>query len=147
MATRSCIAVRTGTARKPRYLAVYCHWDGYPDHQLPILAQHHNSSAKALALIAPGDISALRTGSTWQSGAPRSPQPLYYAERGDKDIAPREFTKVQQLLDHFQGMGCEHAYVFTPKLGWVHTDLRQLDLPFEDPDPEDPNWVGSPIHY
>jgi hypothetical protein len=64
---------------------------------------------------------------TWE-GVKRSPQPLYYSERGETDIEPREFTGIQALLDHFRGMGCEHSYVFMPKLGWIHTDLRQLSL-------------------
>lgn len=147
MGTRSVIAVRTGTARKPRYLAVYCHRDGYPEHQLPILAEHHNTQAGALTLIAGGDISSLRTSRGWD-GEARPVGPLYYAERGERDIDARSFTDIQSLLDHYRDCGCEHSYVFVPKEGWVHTDLRQLEIPFEsEPDPADPNWVGSPIHY
>lgn len=88
MGTRSVIAVRTGTARKPRYLAVYCHWDGRPDHQLPILAERYNTQAKALTLIAGGSISSLRTSRGWD-GLPRPVGPLYYAERGEADVDAR----------------------------------------------------------
>lgn len=146
MATRSVIAVRTGTARKPRYLAVYCHYDGYPEHQLPILAEHHNSAAKALTLVAGGDISCLRTNLGWQRETRPESGPLYYAELGETDVDARSFTDIQQLIEQFQDMGCEHSYVFVPKQGWVHTDIRE---PIEEvePDPADPNWVGSPIHY
>ena len=147
MATRSVIAVRTGTARKPRYLAAYCHWDGYPKHQLPILTEHHNSPAKALELVAPGDISTLRTDRGWD-GAERPAVPLYYHERGEQECGPLEFSEggIEAVFTHYRGSGCEHAYVFVPKLGWIHTDIRQ---PTEevDPDPADPNWVGSPVHY
>jgi hypothetical protein len=39
--------------------SVYCHWDGYLEHNGQILQEHYNS-AKANNLIALGDLSALR---------------------------------------------------------------------------------------
>jgi hypothetical protein len=146
MATRSCIAIRTGSARKPRYLAVYCHYDGYPEHQLPILTEHHNSASAALVLVAGGDISCLRTNLGWNRETLPKSGPLYYADRGETDVDPRVFTDIQQLIEHFQCSGCEHCYVYVLKQGWVHTDIRE---PIEEPeaDPADPNWVGSPVHY
>jgi hypothetical protein len=146
MATRSVIGVRTGTARKPRYLAVYCHYDGYPSHQLPILTEHHNSPAAALNLVAGGDISCLRTNLGWNRETLPTSGPLYYAARGETDVDARSFATIEELFEHFQGCGCEHSYVFVPKQGWVHTDIRP-ELEEVDPDPADPNWVGSPIHY
>lgn len=146
MATRSVIAVRTGTARKPRYLAVYCHYDGYPQHQLPILAEHHNSSAKALSLVAGGDISCLRTNLGWQRETLPEAGPLYYRDRGEQDVDARSFADFQAMVEHFQGSGCEHAYCYVPKRGWVHTDIREW-VDAAEPDPVDWNWVGSPMHY
>lgn len=146
MATRSVIAVRTGTARKPRYLAVYCHYDGYPEHQLPILIEHHNSPAKALTLVAGGDISCLHTNLGWQRETRPTTGPLYYWERGESDVDARSFGTVQQLIEHYRDCGCEHCYVFVPIEGWVHTDIRE---PLEEiePDAADFNYVGSPAHY
>ena len=140
MATRSAIALET-----PRGLrAVYCHYDGYPSHHLPILQARYGSARKAAALIAPGDISCLRTRSTWQSGATlrdahgdpltdsegnwrsegdRDAQPLYYLERGEKDVAPRRFANVDALTDWADGCGCEHVYVFRPRAGWQHSEV------------------------
>jgi hypothetical protein len=148
MATRSCIGVRVGTAKKPRYVAVYCHYDGYTSHQMPLLLAHHDSHEAAQELVAGGDISALHTNLGWDRETLPQSGPLYYADRGEVPavVAPKEFTDIQALLDHFQECGCEHAYVFVPGQSWVHTDLRQLDLPFE-PAPTDFNYVGSPSHY
>ena len=146
MATRSVIAVRTGTARKPRYLAVYCHYDGYPSHQLPILAEHHNSPAAALSLVAGGDISALRTNLGWNRETLLKTGPLYYVDRGETDVDARSFADIQQLIEHYRDCGCEHAYVFVPKQGWVYTDIRP-ELEYADPDASDFNYVGSPDHY
>ena len=38
---------------------IYCHWDGYPEHHMPILTEHYNTAEKVQALLALGDISIL----------------------------------------------------------------------------------------
>ena len=55
MGTRSRIAVIHGEIAK----SVYCHWDGYLEHNGAILQEHYDSS-KANHLVALGDLSALR---------------------------------------------------------------------------------------
>ena len=37
----------------------YCHFDGYPEHQLPILTKHYNTREKAIELVSKGAMSAL----------------------------------------------------------------------------------------
>ena len=54
MGTRSRIGVMHGDNCK----SVYCHWDGYLDHNGRILLEHYDS-AKANNLVALGDISSL----------------------------------------------------------------------------------------
>lgn len=55
MGTRSRIAVMHGDKVK----SVYCHWDGYLEHNGRILQEHYDST-KANNLVALGDISSLR---------------------------------------------------------------------------------------
>jgi hypothetical protein len=55
MGTRSRIGVMHGDKVK----SVYCHWDGYLEHNGEILQKHYNS-AKANNLVALGDLSRLR---------------------------------------------------------------------------------------
>ena len=55
MGTRSRIGVMHGDKVK----SVYCHWDGYLEHNGVILQEHYNS-AKANELVSLGDLSALR---------------------------------------------------------------------------------------
>ena len=55
MGTRSRIGVMHGDVVK----SVYCHWDGYLEHNGAILQEHYNS-AKANELVSLGDLSALR---------------------------------------------------------------------------------------
>lgn len=55
MGTRSRIAVMHGSNCK----SVYCHWDGYLEHNGAILQEHYDST-KANFLVALGNLSALR---------------------------------------------------------------------------------------
>ena len=57
MGTRSRIGVMHGDKVK----SVYCHWDGYLEHNGAILQGHYYDSAKANHLVALGDISSLRS--------------------------------------------------------------------------------------
>lgn len=55
MGTRSRIGVMHGDVVK----SVYCHWDGYLEHNGAILQEHYDSS-RANNLVALGDLSSLR---------------------------------------------------------------------------------------
>jgi len=56
MSTRSRIGIlyEGGTTE-----TIYCHSNGYPEHQLPILTQHYNTLEKVENLLDLGDISLL----------------------------------------------------------------------------------------
>lgn len=56
MSTNSRIGIlnKDGTTE-----TISCHWDGYPEHQMPILTVHYDTAEKVMALLALGDISIL----------------------------------------------------------------------------------------
>jgi hypothetical protein len=56
MGTRSDIIVHRADGSWKR---VYCHWDGYLEHNGKILFEHYNDQKKAEALVEPGDMSSL----------------------------------------------------------------------------------------
>ena len=58
MGTRSMIAIQNPYSKDIR--AVYCHWDGYLEHNGSILHKHYAASSKVNNLIALGDISSLK---------------------------------------------------------------------------------------
>ena len=134
MGTRSAIGYLqpSGSVR-----AVFCHWDGCPSHQLPILNKHYNTTSKVKALVKPGFMSSLRTRDTWETyGNPvleddngdyirdsegyfckegdREPQPLYHHERDHfylpADSAP--ITSSRPLVTWFEERDCEYLYVW-----------------------------------
>ena len=57
MGTRSMIAIQNPYSKDVR--AVYCHWDGYLEHNGAILHKHYSQSPKVNNLIALGDLSSL----------------------------------------------------------------------------------------
>ena len=150
MATRSAIgyALPSGKVR-----AVYCHWNGSPSYQYPILEEHYSSLRRIQALIRPGSLSSLRTQETWQSDYQRDehgkanfdlprtnlrdPQPLYHRERGigpwcaDGNYAepagsysePPTTVSGDEAQDYWRDHGCEFLYVFRPGLGWFTYSL------------------------
>lgn len=120
MATRSAIAVQSGDS----FRAVYCHWDGYPSHQLPILTKRYNNAKLAAALIAPGDISSLETNENWQRQPLAQSRPLYYHERGDSNISARSFASLSELTRWADDCGCEHVYHYQPRKGWQHQPIN-----------------------
>ena len=56
MSTRSTIGVRMPNG----YIHwIYCHFDGYPSHHMPILENYYNTQEKVESLIHLGDMSIL----------------------------------------------------------------------------------------
>jgi hypothetical protein len=55
MATRSTISIETPEGIR----SIYCHFDGYLDHNGKILKEHYDTAEKVNALIDLGDISSL----------------------------------------------------------------------------------------
>lgn len=110
MATRSRIGIElpNGHVR-----SVYCHWDGYPEHNGRILNTHYTQREDVEQLIAGGDISSLRTRQTWESND-REPQPLYYTERGEE-------LEIEEGTFHSFSSGHsfeEYVYLFTLNDEW-----------------------------
>lgn len=118
-------------------VSVYCHWDGYPEHNGKILVKHYQNREDVQELIDGGGISSLRTRQNgW--GLPnslkdengeyifddngymryendREPQPLYYTERGEElDI---EHTSFDEFVSGKLG-GEEYAYLYDLNGNW-----------------------------
>lgn len=51
--SRLRMVLPSGEALKP----IYCHWDGYPENQLPILRKHYNTVEKVEELLSLGNLS------------------------------------------------------------------------------------------
>jgi hypothetical protein len=116
-------------------VSVYCHWDGYPEHNGRILAEHYLNRDDVQELIDGGSMSSLHTTHLWETAAVRdeegnivensdgswvmSPtrdaQPLYHTERGE-DLNV-EHTSFDEFVSGKLG-GEEYAYMFDLNDNW-----------------------------
>jgi hypothetical protein len=88
MSTRSAIAIEYPNKFSG---AIYCHWDGYIDHQKPILLGHYTDVKKVEALIDLGNISKLAenigTKHSWDE-CPDDEVNAYHRDRGEEYVYP-----------------------------------------------------------
>ncbi len=99
MGTRSTInlELEDGTIK-----SIYCHWDGYPDHHLPILEEQYNTFEKVKALIDLGDLSVLDVSIECPEGHYfKTPIPgycvAYGRDRGELNTQARTCICVQDI--------------------------------------------------
>jgi hypothetical protein len=128
MATRSTIAVKVDT---DHYIQVYCHWDGYPEHNGRLLVENYNDFAKAIALVSQSNISSLRENLYPTEGGihtfdnPEDNVTVFYGrDRHEKDCWPKEFISESDWLDH--RMGEEYDYIFQEGEWWVSDHNQEL---------------------
>ena len=139
MGTRSRIGLALGP---DQIVSVYCHYDGYIQHNGRQLVEHYNTKELVEELINGGDMGQLHTTHMWESAPLKQvimhgdkrevkyqedskgnwiyspvkaePAPLYYSERGE-DAPP----KMGDFDDFLSGnSGEEWCYLFAPGSGW-----------------------------
>jgi hypothetical protein len=117
-------------------LSVYCHWDGYVEHNGKILVEHYLNRDDVKELIDGGSMSTLRTRGGWDYDSPlrdengeyifdangylrfendRDPQPLYHTERGEE--VSIQHTSFDEFVSGNLG-GEEYAYLFDRNNNW-----------------------------
>jgi len=150
MGTRSRIGIELSDHS---VVSVYCHWDGYVEHNGRILVEHYQDREAVKELIDGGSMSSLRTRQTWSNGpslkdengefitdtegnimseGDRDPQPLYHSERGE------EISVQHTSFDDFCSDMCgeEYAYLYDLngnwkafKIGWGKKPTERVDIP------------------
>ena len=122
MATRSTIAMEQPDGR---VMQIYCHWDGYLDHNGRILLENYQDRAKVLALMLLGDISSLREDigmahsfdDRYADSDPRSRWCVSYGrDRGESGTDVKVFKSFQDYVDNHQYE--EYEYIFRSDDQW-----------------------------
>ena len=121
MGTRSRIAVMHGSVCK----SVYCHWDGYLDHNGRILQEYYDS-AKANNLVALGDLSSLRPNIGEKHAFSKLEVPMddeaydklygdmttfYGRDRGEEGCDFKVAHTFEEFLEQVNYCGAEYYYV------------------------------------
>ena len=118
MSTRSYIAkeLEDGSIRY-----IYCHFDGYVEHNGRILVDHYSDSDKVNQLLDLGDLSSLgeeigekqdfnnRTSKTWCLA--------YGRDRGESDVEFKTFLSEQEFVDYYSDSG--YYYLFDHGVWYV----------------------------
>ena len=123
MGTRSRIAVMHGDVCK----SVYCHWDGYLEHNGQILATHYTDSTKANQLVSLGDMSCLRPniGVKHAFSALELPDAereafeaehadsctFYGRDRGEDNTSWKVAHTFEEFLEQVEGCCAEYYYI------------------------------------
>lgn len=135
MGTRSKIGIlrKDGTVDH-----VYCHWDGYPEHNGAILYNEYNNVNKMNQLIKNGDLSVLNEhifpvpDLPHKFGATEEKQDdvcIFYNRERDEDwkhTCPKTSKNLNQFIAICKSGDCEFAYLF---------------------DEKNENWLFSPIPW
>ena len=125
MGTRSMIGIENPNTKAVK--AIYCHWDGYLEHNGAILNEHYASSPKVNNLIALGDLSSLRAEIGEKHAFSQFDLPkdeveafklltenmctFYGRDRGE--TAPyKRFDTAKEALTHYDHCGAEYFYLF-----------------------------------
>tara|TARA_B110000977_G_C10916919_1_gene431499 strand:+ start:473 stop:892 length:420 start_codon:yes stop_codon:yes gene_type:complete len=117
MATRSTIAMKT----EDGIYSVYCHWDGYVEHNGRILLNHYTDTALVKALIDLGDLSTLSES--------LDDVQAYHRNKGEEwaDVSPQTFSDVPEWIELAQGI--EFFYLWNGKEWLVSTGQKVNGYP------------------
>lgn len=122
MATRSTIAMEQPDGR---VMQIYCHWDGYLEHNGELLQEHYQDRAKVLALMLLGDLSSLRPeigeshdfDARYAEGDPRENWTCAYGrDRGETGVDARVFADFEDYKANHQYE--EYEYIFRSDDRW-----------------------------
>ena len=143
MATRSRIGIELPGGKVK---SVYCHWDGYPSHRIPLLLEHYSERAKVEQLIELGSICSLRPRLAPNAGE------IHNYENDIKDItlvygrdmkqADFVTVNIEENREAFRiGDVEEYGYLFTLDNEWLYVKgeypensqfLKEKDFAKED---------------
>lgn len=114
MATRSNIGIlnEDGTVDY-----IYCHFDGYPEHNGAILNKHYTTEGKVRMLIGLGDLSILGEDIGEKQDFNNRVKGCclaYGRDRGETNFSARTCSYADYTKEYFE----EYVYLFTPGEGW-----------------------------
>lgn len=126
MATRSAIGIKND---KGEIKAIYCHCDGYPEHNGRILVENYNTIEKVEELLALGDLSSLgeRVKANENeihtfNNRVSDITVAYHRDRGEKLIVARTCLNFDEFITEFKDAWCEYFYIFEKNEWYVYKD-------------------------
>ena len=130
MATRSHIGIKN---QDNSVTYIYCHWDGYPEHNGMLLCKHWDDVYFVEQLMNLGNLSCLGSeiGERQNFDQPTDSNwcLAYGRDRGEENVDYRTFSSEQDFLENFNG-GEEFHYLFKDGK-WYYSDYTSEFKPLE----------------
>jgi hypothetical protein len=112
MSTRSMIGM---VNENGAVTGIYCHWDGYPEHNGRILRDHYTTPAKIRSLLKLGDLSSLgpEIGKKHKFESTTNPEwcTAYKRDRREEDTDAVLYASVEEFLADNRGQDYTYLYV------------------------------------
>jgi hypothetical protein len=114
MATRSNIGIVNDDGS---VTGIYCHWDGYPEHNGKLLLKHYTDSERINGLMSLGSLSILaenlystdiHTFNNPQEGVCVA----YGRDRGEKNADSKSFTNISEFEKFMDRTTADYQYLF-----------------------------------
>ncbi len=132
MSTRSYIAEEL---KDGKYKVIYCHFDGYLEHNGEILVKHYKSRKKIEELLKLGDLSSL---AKKVKPNPKKEHSFEYGKR-QKDVCvaynrdrhdndPENEAQILTKEEMFKNSWIEFFYIFTLDNKWKYYDYKHEEL-------------------
>lgn len=113
--------------------SVYCHWDGYPDHNGKILQESYTTIEKVLELLAQGDMSSLGANIGMKHSFDARPDDdtctFYKRDRGESDVDSIKHLNLDEYMKYLERSDAEYVYLYRLQAWWV------WDMHEEHPEP------------
>jgi len=125
MATRSNIAYKTPEGK---IRSIYCHWDGYPEHNGEMLRRYYTEARKIAQLIELGSLSSLQpnvfpVGEGHSFDNAQDDVCVFYGrDRGETGVETREYDDIPSWIEDME----EYAYLWNGK-EWLVNDHGEKD--------------------
>ena len=115
MATRSNIGIVNDNGS---VTGIYCHWDGYPEHNGKLLLKHYNNSGIVNELMDLGDLSSLNKNLYCDDNNHSFENPAtgvcvaYGRDRGEKNADSKSFTNISEFEKYANRTTADYQYLF-----------------------------------
>ena len=115
MATRSNIGI---VNEDGSVTGIYCHWDGYPEHNGKLLLKHYNNSGIVNELMDLGDLSSLNKNLYCDDNNHSFNNPVdgvcvaFGRDRGEKNADSKSFTNISEFEKYANRTTADYQYLF-----------------------------------
>ena len=115
MATRSNIGIVNDDGS---VTGIYCHWDGYPEHNGKLLLKHYNNSGIVNELMDLGNLSYLDKNLYCEDNNHSFNNPAdgvcvaFGRDRGEKNADSKSFTNISEFEKFMDRTTADYQYLF-----------------------------------